>query len=114
MLPQHMVFSTAVYRFIMLGDRGVCAGSPALFPVPSTLRPWFVAPWFTFVRGTLGRRQHDSRSVFKDFQVPEARLTGGDRRPRDGIDGSAGADASKGHGNVYQVSSRYLLLRSFC
>ena len=40
MLPQHMVFSTAVYKFIMLGDRGVCAGSPALFPVPSTLRPW--------------------------------------------------------------------------
>ena len=34
-----MVFSTAVYKFIMLGDRGVCAGSPALFPVPSTLRP---------------------------------------------------------------------------
>ena len=40
MLPQHMVFSTAVYRFIMLGDRGVCAGSPALLLVPSTLRPW--------------------------------------------------------------------------
>ena len=51
-------------------------------------------------------RQHDSRSFFKDFQGPEARLTGGDRRPRDGIDGSAGADASKGHGNVSQVSSR--------
>ena len=37
-----MVFSTAVYRFIMLGDRGVCAGSPALFPVPSTLRPCYL------------------------------------------------------------------------
>ena len=32
-------FSTAVYKFIMLGDRGVCAGSPALLLVPSTLRP---------------------------------------------------------------------------